>query len=78
MSAYVVPSIDVTVADLVERAAALAQQPHRQVLGLVGAPGSGKSTVADIIAEALGSPAKVIEMDAFHLSDDLLGPLGQA
>lgn len=77
MSTEDVPSVDVTVVDLVERAVAPAREPRRQVLGLVGAPGSGKSTVADIIAEAVGSTAEVIEMDAFHLSDELLTRLGK-
>lgn len=77
MSAEEIPTVDVTVADLVERAVALAKEPRRQVLGLVGAPGSGKSTVADIIAEAVGPTAEVIEMDAFHLSDELLTRLGR-
>ena len=72
-----VPGADVTVADLVERATALSREPRRQVLGLVGAPGSGKSTVAVLIAEAIGPTAQVIEMDAFHLSDDLLTRLGR-
>ncbi|MEO7589366.1 MAG: nucleoside/nucleotide kinase family protein [Arachnia sp.] len=62
---------------LVARAVALTDLSGRQVLGLVGAPGSGKSTVADMIARAVGPTAQVVEMDGYHLSNDLLTRLGR-
>ncbi len=71
------PTIDVTMDQLVERARDLMCRPGRQLLGLVGAPGSGKSTVAEIIADAVGPTASVVEMDGFHLSNELLTQLGR-
>jgi pantothenate kinase len=44
----------------------------RHVIGIVGASGTGKSTVADELARALGPSAVVIPMDGFHLGNTLL------
>ncbi|RMB57877.1 nucleoside/nucleotide kinase family protein [Tessaracoccus antarcticus] len=63
--------------EVVARAVALTDLAGRQVLGLVGAPGSGKSTIADMIAMAVGPTAQVVEMDGYHLSNDLLTRLGR-
>ena len=68
--------VEVTVAELVERAAALAEGPDRAVLGLAGPPGAGKSTLATALAEAL--PAVVLPMDGFHLAARELDRLGLA
>jgi len=47
----------------------------RAILGLVGAPASGKSTVArHLAAEVAG--AVVLPMDGFHLDDGILVPRG--
>jgi pantothenate kinase len=62
---------------LVERARALAAD-GRAVLGICGAPGAGKSTLAAGLAEALGPVAVVVPMDGFHLHDDELARLGRA
>lgn len=70
-------AVEATVEQLVARAEAIVGEGQRQVLGLLGAPGSGKSTVADLIVEGLGAKAAIIEMDAFHLSDELLVTLGR-
>ncbi|MCY7417781.1 MAG: nucleoside/nucleotide kinase family protein [Chloroflexi bacterium] len=60
-----------------ERAGALVPPNRRAVLGIVGTPGSGKSTVADRIVADLGSPfALVVPMDGFHLSNHVLEDLG--
>ncbi len=71
----VVDSLEAAVA----RADALAVAGRRTVIGLVGAPGSGKSTVAAAIAGALG-PARVVivPMDGFHLANQELRRLGLA
>ena len=69
--------VEADVEQLVERAAALAGERGRRVLGLVGAPGSGKSTVAALMQERLQANVAVVEMDAFHLSDELLVQLGR-
>jgi pantothenate kinase len=48
----------------------------RALLGIVGAPGAGKSTLARQLAEALGPEAVVVPMDGFHLHDDELARMG--
>ena len=50
----------------------------RRLLGLVGAPGSGKSTVAQALLDALPGRAQVVPMDGFHLANAELGRLGRA
>jgi pantothenate kinase len=60
---------------LVERAAALVQPGRRAVLGIVGAPGSGKSSVARTVTKRLraaGVEAAHVPMDGFHLADAAL------
>ena len=62
---------------LVERARAL-MATNRAVLGICGAPGAGKSTLAARLAAQIGDTAVVIPMDGFHLHDDELARLGLA
>jgi pantothenate kinase len=50
----------------------------RALLGVCGAPGAGKSTLAVRLAHALGDVAVVVPMDGFHLHDDELRRLGLA
>lgn len=60
---------------LVSRARELAA--HRRVLlGITGAPGAGKSTLAGFLAAEVGESAVVVPMDGFHLHDDELARLG--
>ena len=63
--------------DLVHRAAALAGSGARAVLGIAGAPGAGKSTVAAAVVQALGDRAVLVPMDGFHLADPVLSDLGR-
>jgi pantothenate kinase len=51
---------------------------QRRILGLVGAPGAGKSTVAQAILDALPGHAVVVPMDGFHLANVELARLGRA
>jgi pantothenate kinase len=68
-----------TTADLVARAAALADGGTRTILGITGAPGAGKSTLAHALADALGARrAVVVGMDGFHLAQCVLDGLGRA
>jgi len=48
-------------ATLVERASVLATSPGRRVLGVTGAPGAGKSTLAAAVVAALGSTRRPAE-----------------
>ena len=80
------PVIDpVALASLVTRAAALVRDGRRAVLGIAGAPGAGKTTLARALVTALQSdpPAGMgreavvhLPMDGFHLADAQLDALG--
>ncbi|WP_108249012.1 nucleoside/nucleotide kinase family protein [Planctomonas deserti] len=61
------------VADVVRAAAA---DRDRVLVGIAGAPGSGKSTVAEALVGALGAEAALLPMDGFHLSNAQLARLG--
>ena len=50
----------------------------RKILGLVGKPGSGKSTVAKLLCARLGAKAQLVPMDGYHLSNLVLRELGRA
>jgi pantothenate kinase len=63
--------------DLLARAEGLAKPRQRCVLGIIGAPASGKTTLAWAIANALGSRAAVVGMDGFHLAQVELRRLGR-
>lgn len=64
--------------ELVARAEKLAATGRRRVLGIAGAPGAGKSTLAQRLAEALGEQAVLVGMDGFHLAQRELERLGRA
>lgn len=49
----------------------------RRMLGIAGAPGAGKSTLAARLAEHLGTQAVLVPMDGFHLADVALARLGR-
>lgn len=51
---------------------------QRRLLGLVGAPGAGKSTLAAALLQAVGTDrAQVVPMDGFHLANVELQRLGR-
>lgn len=71
-------AVEATTADLVERVRRLAVPGERRVLGIVGPPGAGKSTLSRALAEALGPRLAVeVGMDGYHLSDAVLADLGR-
>jgi pantothenate kinase len=62
-------------ADLVTRVRTL---PGRAMVGICGAPGAGKSTLAERLVTALGQDAVYVGMDGFHLAQVELDRLGRA
>ncbi|HTI27053.1 MAG TPA: nucleoside/nucleotide kinase family protein [Kutzneria sp.] len=64
--------------DLVARAERLAATGERSLLGICGAPGAGKSTLAARIVDALGDQAVLVGMDGFHYAQRELDRLGRA
>lgn len=58
------------------RAAESQERPERRIIGVVGAPGAGKSTFADALAQAIGPGAAGLPMDGYHLADVELERLG--
>jgi pantothenate kinase len=71
-----------SVDEAVDRAVLLAGRGRRTVLGIAGAPGAGKSTLARRIVAAvdaaLGAGTAVqVPMDGFHLSNAALDALGR-
>ena len=57
---------------------ALLQEGRRKILGLVGPPGCGKSTIAAALLELLGERAVAVPMDGYHLANVELARLGRA
>ncbi|TDB92335.1 nucleoside/nucleotide kinase family protein [Micromonospora fluostatini] len=72
------PARPCTVDELVARARALAGAGPRQLLGVAGAPGAGKSTLAERIVAEVGPTARLVPMDGFHLAQSELVRLGRA
>ena len=66
-------------AHLLQRLQPLLRDGQRRLLGLVGAPGAGKSTLADALCHALPPGlAQVVPMDGFHLANVELQRLRRA
>lgn len=69
---------ELTFSQLTERARSLAASGERAVLGITGAPGAGKSTLAEQLVSALGPDlAVLVPMDGFHLANSVLHDLGR-
>ncbi|KQV08306.1 pantothenate kinase [Leifsonia sp. Root112D2] len=60
--------------DLVDQIRRRAEESGiRQIIGIVGAPGAGKSTLADLIGAQLGPQnCAVVPMDGFHLANAVI------
>lgn len=63
---------------LAARVRALIDTGERRVLGVVGAPGAGKSTLGAAVAAAFPGQCVVVPMDGFHLAQSELERLGLA
>ncbi|WP_244890694.1 nucleoside/nucleotide kinase family protein [Luteibacter rhizovicinus] len=57
---------------------ALMARGGRRILGIAGAPGAGKSTLAAQLAAHLGRAAVIVPMDGFHLANAELKRLERA
>ncbi|WP_423920597.1 nucleoside/nucleotide kinase family protein [Frigoribacterium sp. 2-23] len=68
--------------DLLTRASSLLEAPGRALLGIAGAPGAGKSTIAEGLVDELAAryPGQValVPMDGYHLAQSLLEARGLA
>ncbi|WP_375423063.1 nucleoside/nucleotide kinase family protein [uncultured Friedmanniella sp.] len=62
---------------LVAAARRLIRPGERHFLGITGAPGAGKSTLAEALAAELAPDAALVGMDGFHLRNDELQRLGR-
>ena len=71
-------TIRCSTSDLAARARTLAARGPRTVLGLTGAPGAGKSTLAAALVAALGADtAVIVPMDGYHYANVVLEALGR-
>lgn len=64
--------------ELADRIERLRSAENRVLIGIVGEPGSGKSTVSAALADRLGEDAVVVPMDGFHLANRELERLGRS
>ncbi len=69
---------EILLGDLGARAAELCAGRERTLLGLVGPPGAGKSTLAQLIVEQLPESAITVPMDGYHLANRELQRLGRS
>jgi pantothenate kinase len=75
MTAPISPTIPV---DYLARVRTLLQDGRRKLLGLVGPPGAGKSTLAQALQHHFAEVSQVVPMDGFHLANTELQRLGRA
>ena len=68
---------DATLDALVARARRLCVPGRRRLLGITGAPGAGKSTLATALVAALAPDAVAMPMDGYHLANVELVRLGR-
>ena len=70
---------DATIAETYkDRLNALRNGGGRKILGIVGPPGCGKSTLAAALLDLLGDDAVAVPMDGYHLANVELARLGRA
>lgn len=54
----------------------LESSSERVIIGIVGKPGAGKSTITDYIMNSIDVKAALVPMDGYHLSNKVLVDLG--
>jgi len=62
----------------IDRLQRMASAGQRVMIGLVGAPGSGKSTVASALQRTFADISQAVPMDGYHLANVELARLGRA
>lgn len=60
------------ITDLVARIDAIPSRSYPLLIAIAGAPGSGKSTIAEILHTTTSRPSCVVPMDGFHLDNETL------
>ena len=65
-------------ANALERVRELAAAGGRRLLGIVGPPGAGKSTLAEALHRAEPVRSQIVPMDGFHLAHAILRRLNRA
>lgn len=73
MDALTIPSIEELAA---QARGLLAATPARVLIGITGAPGAGKSTLAEALVDVLADVAALVPMDGYHLANEELARLG--
>jgi len=63
---------------LADRVRALLADGRRRLLGIAGAPGAGKSTLAAQVVATFAEACVVVPMDGFHLAQSELERIGRA
>jgi pantothenate kinase len=59
------------------RVSKLLARGERCILGIVGPPGAGKSTLSAALLAAFGTAVQLVPMDGFHLANSELNRLGR-
>ena len=62
--------------ELLESVAGIQASGARHLVGLTGAPGSGKSSLAAQLARAVGPSPPVVPLDGFHLAQVVIEAMG--
>lgn len=69
--------IEADFAALAEQAREFVVPGTRRLLGITGAPGVGKSTLAEYLVRVFGETCRLVPMDGFHLAQAELERLGR-
>lgn len=69
---------ETSVATMVQWVRDLARPGQRVLLGIAGSPGSGKSTLGQLLVDGLAGEAVLVGMDGYHLAQEELARLGNA